>query len=108
VRCAQLEAELEEIRSATARDLATARNLIAFYGCAIPAGAAQKVDGKEDGDCLSVTARIWHLRWMLGEMQGMEDLPKLNRWLGFVQGVMYTSGLCSIDDLRRHATEAKA
>jgi len=44
---------------------------------------------------------------MLAEMAGMEDLSKVNRWIGFVQGTLCACGLFSIDQMRAHVTEAK-
>jgi hypothetical protein len=48
-----------------------------------------------------------HVLWMIGEMrtfiaEGRDD--KVNRWLGFVQGVLWTTGLYTIDDMREHNT----
>jgi len=31
-----------------------------------------------------------------------ELVAKINRWLGFVQGILFQSGLCTIDDLKNH------
>lgn len=60
------------------------------------------------------TERDQHLLWMLDEMDTMnasppnvEALAKLHRWLGFVQGVMWTTGIYSIDELRAHTRQAK-
>ncbi|MGD0497571.1 MAG: hypothetical protein ABSC23_03945 [Bryobacteraceae bacterium] len=91
----------------TGGELEAARRLIEFYRRAIPPGIAEKADGGEPGDLLNCTERLRHLRWMFDEMERMEDVPKVNRWLGFIQGVLFASGMCSIDDLRRHVTGAK-
>ena len=61
-----------------------------------------------------------HALWMLHEMRTMlhnahavwsdpewdlgdtVDGDKINRWLGFVQGVLWTTGVYTIDDMRDH------
>lgn len=65
-----------------------------------------------------------HVLWMLGEMRTLLDEytpptpeqfykwlevvePKLNRWLGFVQGLLWAGGLYTIDELREHVIDAK-
>jgi hypothetical protein len=42
---------------------------------------------------------------MIDELLERDDMPpeKINRWLGFIQGVMWTYGMFSIDDLRVHS-----
>jgi hypothetical protein len=70
-------------------------------------------------------AKLWeqatayrHVLWMLGEMRKMlepfAEVPpekfyaaqaaqeKVARWLGFVQGVLWSYGVCSIDEMRNH------
>jgi len=45
-----------------------------------------------------------HIRWMLNEIPNMIDdinkLEKLNRWIGFVQGVLWSKGYFTIEDMR--------
>lgn len=53
-------------------------------------------------------ATDWHLQikhcmWMLDRMEELlkEDrLEKVNRWLGFVQGVLWTQSIYSIENLK--------
>lgn len=54
---------------------------------------------------------VKHANWMVHEMlrQLEEDAmsaEKVNRWLGFVQGVMWSAGLFTIDEMREHNTMA--
>lgn len=44
-----------------------------------------------------------HLRWMVIEALTWpeEKIDKLSRWLGFVQGVLWTMRVTSIEDLRQ-------
>ena len=44
---------------------------------------------------------------MLSEMLNMTDAGKLNRWLGFVQGVLFDLDFYSINELREHVTGAR-
>lgn len=41
-----------------------------------------------------------HLKWMLGEMKTMTDTEKLMRWIGFMQGALWSLGYVSIDNWR--------
>lgn len=47
-----------------------------------------------------------HVRWMLNEIPKMLENPckieKINRWLGFAQGVMWIKGFYSIDEMKGH------
>jgi hypothetical protein len=45
-----------------------------------------------------------HAKWMLTEMVSFTDemKEKHNRWLGFVQGVLWMERIFSIDELREH------
>ena len=50
--------------------------------------------------------RLSHIRWMLHEMSGMDHVDhehtKFHRWLGFVQGALWSEGIYSIDEMREH------
>jgi hypothetical protein len=46
-----------------------------------------------------------HLKTMFNPMRAMiyeKQHDKFNRWLGFVQGVLYANGIFSIDQMRNH------
>lgn len=58
-----------------------------------------------------ITGDDWqslHAKWMLDEIPDIKDSGKLNRWLGFVQGFMWSRDLCTIDELREDITVLKA
>lgn len=93
-------------RECKPEDLATERKLIDFYERVLPFPAV-RLDGSESGDCLKISERMQHVRWMLAEMKSMNDPAKLNRWIGFLQGVLFTSGFCTIEELRQHVIEAR-
>jgi len=69
------------------------------------AGTAQKADTSRMD--VFVGEKVRHLRWMLECIPGLPDDGKVNRWLGFVQGVLSALGMYTIDELRDHVTEAK-
>jgi hypothetical protein len=52
--------------------------------------------------------RLCHVRWMLGQMgsflRGEDEAQweKANRWLGFIQGVLWCEGVYTIDEMREH------
>ena len=41
-----------------------------------------------------------HVNWMLTEIPNMDNISKLNRWLGFVHGWLWTKGFATIEELR--------
>lgn len=63
--------------------------------------------GRADGDKLAPKPKeqISHIMWMAQEMQKCvvstsADELRLNRWLGFMQGVMWSLKIVTIDRLR--------
>jgi hypothetical protein len=60
---------------------------------------------KVENTATSEEQRLMHARWMLDEMQqnavkGEWSSEKVNRWLGFIQGVLWSSNLFGILALR--------
>ncbi len=53
------------------------------------------------------TRRYEHLVYMLEQLKDETDENKINRWLGFIQGVLWTDGFYSINDLREHINSCK-
>lgn len=57
--------------------------------------------------------RLAHALWMCGRIEGMltqevvldADVEKANRWLGFVQGVLWCEGILTIQEMRDHNRE---
>ena len=50
-----------------------------------------------------------HLRWMCQQVKGFAEagrFGKADRWLGFIQGALWRSGLESIDTFRKDNTRA--
>ena len=55
-----------------------------------------------------------HVRWMCRELPPMMDaiweaemidlteVEKVHRWLGFIQGVLFSEGVFTIDEMREH------
>src|SRR5208282_2875827 len=53
---------------------------------------------------------LQHAAWMIEEclvMKFPDDMYKINRWIGFVQGVLWKEGIYTIDQMREHVTTAK-
>lgn len=53
---------------------------------------------------------VKHANWMAHEMlerieEGEASEGKVNRWLGFIQGVLWSAGLFTIDEMREHNIE---
>lgn len=59
-----------------------------------------------DGNCGSALKGLAHVRWMCQEIRVMidrgESEDKINRWFGFIQGVLYADGIYSINEMRDH------
>lgn len=49
-------------------------------------------------------AQAEHLSWMVGEIRGFlgkpESREKMMRWFGFLQGVLWSQGYSSLEDLK--------
>lgn len=46
-----------------------------------------------------------HARYMMGEIRsfvGEQKLDKAQRWLGFLQAILWTHGIYSIEDMKNH------
>jgi hypothetical protein len=47
----------------------------------------------------------WMIQEMLQRMEAGEDKPgQADRWLGFVQGILWCHGMFTIDDMKGHNT----
>lgn len=66
---------------------------------------ATKSYGRDEIDD-GIFGQIDHLSGMIAQMLQMEDVVKLNRWLGFVQGAMWTIQVRSVDELRNETRDA--
>jgi hypothetical protein len=54
--------------------------------------------------------RLAHLLFMCQEAQTFVDsnrVEKAMRWLGFLQGVLWSHGYCTLDELKRHSLPDK-
>lgn len=53
--------------------------------------------------------RLTHCIFMIGRMMGAESMQddKANRWLGFIQGVLWCTGLYSVSEMAEHNQQAK-
>ena len=48
---------------------------------------------------------LQHCRWMLGQIPDIvasNKIEKANRWLGFVQGILWAHGYCTITEMKSH------
>lgn len=45
---------------------------------------------------------LQHLWTMLPKMEEMEDVEKLMRWLGFIQGVLWAKQVYTLEALKKH------
>ena len=63
-------------------------------------GYADNKKADLDSTYLSEHERLSHLIFMLDTMKNETDEGKLNRWVGFIQGVLWAHGWWSINDLR--------
>ena len=60
---------------------------------------------ERNGDAKEREARLNHALWMCRETINFvreEKLDKANRWMGFIQGVLWTYNIYSVDEMRDH------
>jgi hypothetical protein len=54
----------------------------------------------------SSEVQLDHLLFMIGEMEKMPDGDKLDRWMGFIQGVLWSLDIHTLDQLRSDTRSA--
>lgn len=59
-----------------------------------------------------VSSGLHHVKWMIEEILDNHedwDARKINRWMGFIQGVLWSNGLFTITELHalRHPKKSK-
>lgn len=64
------------------------------------------------GETRHIFSKYKHILYMIHEirttiLEKENDIEKANRWLGFIQGVLWAAGDYSISDLREHNREGK-
>lgn len=81
--------------------------LLALDSCEISMRAsfpdAKSLRAIRDERKVSKSAKVSHVLWMIDQARDFahEDrLPKAFRWLGFIQGVMWTLGIVTIDEAK--------
>lgn len=81
------------------------KGIIAFYRRVLQKADIEKVRMSTDDHPGTYEEILAHCNWMLDEMEEyLEDgrLEKVNRWLGWVQGVFFVCGIFTLDELRSH------
>lgn len=66
---------------------------------------AKRVEDLLSKDTWSENAQLLHLKEMIPKTKNFLNtgkFDKANRWLGFIQGVFYSNGIYSIDEMADH------
>lgn len=50
---------------------------------------------------------LQHAKWMCLCAESIESEERKNRWLGFIQGTLFMSGVFGIDECRAHVRDRK-
>lgn len=99
----------EEVRPMTQDDILAALDQCEMI--ATTRGARSIVAQLDQISPRSQVQRLCHLVWMIEVMRPLivvgppgggytHDDPKVHRWLGFIQGVLWSQGVVTIDQLR--------
>jgi hypothetical protein len=80
--------------------------LIESGAMAVQADRARKLSSDPNATADSLDA-LSHAAWMCSELRRLgagneNQRAKMARWLGFIQGVLWTLGVYSIDEMRDH------
>lgn len=78
------------------------KELMHFYTRTIGADPRREMTGSKGTDR---QAALHHTVWMCGqviEFAKAQRMDKANRWIGFIQGVLWSHGVMTIDQMRRH------
>lgn len=65
-------------------------------------------DAIEDDDASDSDGRLSHARWMCvraSDFVATGEIEKADRWLGFIQGILWSEGKFSIGEMRDHNRE---
>lgn len=68
-------------------------------------GPVEAVRASSDSLHLTPLDRVKHLHWMIDEAEKLVDenrIEKAMRWLGFIQGVLWSMSFFSVDQLKVH------
>lgn len=49
---------------------------------------------------------LQHCAWMVEQALTFNVTTKMNRWIGFIQGVFWQQGIYTIDQMRQHVIDA--
>lgn len=81
------------------------REVTAYYRAAYAEGQVEGRRAPTSERCEGMYAANAHARQILDEIDALiaaGQLEKAFRWLGFVQGVLWVTGVYTIDELRAH------
>ena len=76
---------------------------ILYEKFSVKAKSLTEEQGKLLGSDIKDIEIIAHIRWMCQRVEFFlenGDMDRVNRWLGFIQGVLFSEGICTIADMR--------
>ena len=89
------------------------KTILALYDTVL---AKLVIDTKEDFFVTATVDNLNHCRWMCEKITEMmyaidnesivdlEKTEKVHRWLGFIQGVLFSNGVFTISEMKEHNT----
>lgn len=86
-------------------EVAKVERVIDYYETTLTMLGFRPLEAEYNSKQVVLTIQINHVVSMLPKMKRFlkeNRVEKTMRWLGFVQGVLYSHGFFSIDELRRH------
>lgn len=90
------------------------RYAVVKYAGRLSAMGASPSRAPHDRTSLGVAARLCHALWMCNEIERMyaageleENTEKVMRWLGFVQGCLWSADVYTVDDMKDDNRSAK-
>lgn len=84
--------------------------LIDLYGSMLDSRGIEPIAYDLDAGSPEASEALSHCRWMLERMELMargNETHKLDRWLGFIQGVMWMCGHYTVNELREHVISCR-
>lgn len=82
------------------------KGIIAIYDARLRESGRVAIRATVTGLVLSQVERLDHALWMCREilrpLPAALDTDKAGRWLGFIQGVLWTAGVYAVEELRLH------
>ena len=80
-------------------DINHIKKLAAYYSVFLQ---SQHIYAICNNDAEKSEEKLNHIAWMCNAIIKQDNIDKMNRWLGFIQGILWANNIFKIDEMRNH------